>query len=143
MSTKEWIVYYDEGPSLYQDVSFCSENSNPATIQIRNPTDFLIESDSNSNGKVMSLLKVDIDAERFDDMAFEWLKHRGFSAYECTLDELIEKYEDAKLKALVEERFVLQEIEVKLDDHVISNEIRQLDKIKDVTELRGIFKSED
>jgi hypothetical protein len=77
MSTKEWIYQPDHGAGLYQEMSFDKYNNNDAVIQIRSPTDFLIESDSDYNGKVMSLLRVDIDAERFDEIALKWLKHRG------------------------------------------------------------------
>jgi hypothetical protein len=145
MSTKEWIYQPDQGAGLYQEMSFDKYNNNDASIQIRSPADFLIESDSDYSGKVMSLLRVDIDAKRFDEIALKWLKHRGFLHSKCTLDELLEKCDDAQLQALVEERIDQKEIGVDLDEHVkpSENDILTLDKSKDVTELRGMFKSED
>jgi hypothetical protein len=133
MSTKDWIVYAEEGAGLFQDVNLGKENNNPATIEIKNPIDFIIESESNAGGKVMSLLKVDIPAERFDELAVAWIKHRRILTrssqdtleelldkcdfkWPITEDELIEGIEDAQLQDLVVERLTQDEIEVNLDE---------------------------
>jgi hypothetical protein len=34
MSTKEWIYHSDQGPGLYQEMSFDKYNDNDAIIQI-------------------------------------------------------------------------------------------------------------
>lgn len=96
MSTKEWIVYSDGGAGLFQDVNFGQENKNPATIEIKNSIDFIIESESSADGKVMSLLRVNVPAERFDEFAIAWLKHRKLLPYNYTLDKLLNKCEGAQ-----------------------------------------------
>jgi hypothetical protein len=130
MSTKEWIVFGDEGAGLFQDVNFGQENKNPATIEIKNPIDFIIESESYADSKVMSLLRVDVPAKRFDEFAIAWLKHRKLLPYKYTLDELLNKCEDAQLQTLVEERLGQDEVEVNLDeqDMATGNDIEAPDK---------------
>lgn len=144
MSTKEWVIYDEGEAGLFQEVTFDQENNNPATIEIANPIDFIIESESNADGKVMSLLKVDIPAERFDELATAWLKHRRLRPYKYTLDELLEKCDDAQLQALVEGRLDQDEVEVSIDELDISagNDVETPHKSRDVAELKGMFKSD-
>jgi hypothetical protein len=80
MSTKDWIAYSDVRTGLFQEISSNQENNNSATIEIKNPSDFIIESDSYRDGTVMSLLRVSIPAQRFDELAVAWLKHRKLLA---------------------------------------------------------------
>ncbi|MGO4891846.1 hypothetical protein [Flavobacterium sp. W21_SRS_FM6] len=81
MSTKAWVSNHDYGASLYQECSYdytANEvNPNPATIQIANPTDFVISSEASNGVKVRSQLVVEIPAKRFDELARAWIKHRG------------------------------------------------------------------
>jgi len=108
----------------------------------------------------MSLLKVDIPAKRFDELAVAWIKHRGISTRsskytleelldECdfkwpiTEDELIDGIEDAQLQALVVERLTQDEIEVNVDELGMATckDIEAPAKRIEVTELRDMFKS--
>lgn len=76
MSTKDWVYQGNEKYALFQDVTLDSINSNPATIEITNPTDFKIRSETNSKGKTFGYLTAEIPAEIFDEIAIAWCKRR-------------------------------------------------------------------
>ena len=76
MSTKEWVYQENEKYALFQDITLDAINNNPATIEITNPTDFKVSSETNSQGKPISYLTAEIPAEVFDEIAIAWCKRR-------------------------------------------------------------------
>lgn len=132
MSTKEWIHRPDDGAGLYQEISFDKHNSNPATIEIDNPKDFKIEHEEYPNGKVFFNLTAEIPADRFDELAIAWIKHRDIKARlnKYTLGELLVKcdfkwpisetelldgIEDAELAQIVRDRDGQEEVAANLE----------------------------
>lgn len=132
MSTKEWIYQQDDGAGLYQDLSLDKHNSNPATIEIENPTDFRIERETLENGRAYFSLTLEVPAERFDDIAIAWVKHREIKARlnKYTLETLLSKcdstepitevqrldgIEDVVLTDIVKERGQQEELSANLE----------------------------
>ncbi|MGL5665171.1 MAG: hypothetical protein ACRDD9_03480 [Shewanella sp.] len=76
MSTKEWVYQGNDQFELYQEMTFEKDNDNPAVIQIINPADFKVVSESNAEGKAFGRLEAEIPADVFDQIAIAWLKKR-------------------------------------------------------------------
>jgi len=79
MGTKEWIYRSDEYQDevgIYQELTFDTENTNPATISIKNPVNFSVSYETNVDGKTFGELTAEITAEEFDRIAIAWCKHR-------------------------------------------------------------------
>jgi hypothetical protein len=132
MSTKEWIFRPDDGAGIYQELSFDEHNNNPATIEIKNPSDFKIERAQYPCDKVFFTLTAEIPSERFDEIALEWIKHRGIKARlnKYTLEELLgacdfkwpisetellNGIEDAELTQIIKERDGQEEVAANLE----------------------------
>lgn len=76
MSTKEWVYQENDQFGLYQEMTFDKDNDNPAVIQIINPANFMVASESNAEGTVFGKLEAEIPADVFDQIAIAWLKKR-------------------------------------------------------------------
>ncbi|GAB1037693.1 hypothetical protein NM528_21670 [Shewanella algae] len=74
MSAKEWVYQGRDQFGLYQEMTF--DKDNPAVIEISNPTDFKIVSESNAEGKAFGKLEAAIPADVFDQIAIAWCKKR-------------------------------------------------------------------
>jgi hypothetical protein len=94
------------GAGLYQYLSLDKHNSNPAAIEIENPTDFRIERETLENGRAYFSLTVEVPAEQFDDIAIAWVKHREIKARlnKYTLETLLTKCDFNKL--ITKEQFL-------------------------------------
>ena len=132
MSTKEWIHRSHDGAGLYQKISFDKHNNNPATIEIDNPKDFKIEHEEYPNGKVFFKLTAEIPADRFDELAIAWIKHRGIKArhnkytlgdllgkcdfkWPISETELLDGIEDAELTQIIIDRDSQEEVAANLE----------------------------
>ena len=121
MSARDWILYDEKQANLYQEMTLGDSNNNPATIEITNPTDFLIESERFPNNKVLSTLRVEISADRFDQIAIAWCKKvltrssRRSSRYGMGSPDFDELHEDAELRTVVEQRLNQDDVEIDLD----------------------------
>jgi hypothetical protein len=60
MGTKDWVREDSGKANLYQKISLDKGNNSPATIEVNNPTDFQIESESLPNGKKSTVLRLEV-----------------------------------------------------------------------------------
>ncbi|EKO3763971.1 hypothetical protein [Vibrio metschnikovii] len=76
MSTKEWVYENQHGYGLYQDLSFESNNRNPAVVEVSNPGAFSIYYETNLAAEPIGRLTAEIPAEVFDEIAIAWCRKR-------------------------------------------------------------------
>jgi hypothetical protein len=82
MSTKEWIYQSEDELckfGIYQELTLEDDNNNPATISVKNPSDFSLDYYTNAKHKAIGELTAKIPAEQFDKIAIAWCKHRNLT----------------------------------------------------------------
>jgi hypothetical protein len=82
MSKKLWIYQDETKYGIYQNKSRGAKNDNPVVIEISNPRLSRIDGDSNSKGKIVDSLRIELPIKVFDRMASSWCEKRGISSTE-------------------------------------------------------------
>jgi hypothetical protein len=146
MSTKEWILFDEDDANLYQEMTSGNENNNPATIEVNHPSNFCIERETYPSGKAFFTLRLEVPANRFDEIAIAWCKKRklhgalgGPVGREFGSPDYEEMHDDEVLRAIVEQRQHQEEVEVDID---VDNP-QQPTEHKDVSRLKGLLQDGD